>query len=157
MDADQAVVYAVAACIVVLTLATGPVGLLELPESSGVLTNNPGTGNATVELVSEPDTVTLRAGEQDVWVLETPDVVVNVSNVRGNPLVSYAVIVEGTGFSTSSATPLGGQGSGRVELGIAPAQLDAESARNATGAEVRLVVRGDTRQTLLERDVEVRQ
>jgi len=156
MDTDRVVVYAVAACIVALTLATGPVDLLAVPESSGVLDNNPGTGNATVEVVSEPETVTLRESEQNVWVLEAPSATVNVSNVRENPLLNYAVSVEGTGYSVSSATPLGGREPGRIDVGIESGQLDAESARNATGATVRLVLRGDTDRTLFERDLEVR-
>jgi hypothetical protein len=155
METDRLIVYAVAACIAVLTLATGPVGLLEIPESSGVLTNDPGTGNATVEVVSEPETVTLREGEQDVWVLEAPSARVNVSNIRGNPLLDYAVSVEGTGYSISSATPLGTQEPGQVEVGIDPGQLDPESAQNATGATLTLILRGDIDRTLFERRVEV--
>jgi hypothetical protein len=156
MDIARLVVSVVAACIAALTLATGPVGLLEIPESSGVLVNDPGTGNASVDVVSEPETVTVRESQQDVWVLEVPSTTVEVSNIQENPLLDYSVSVSGTGYSVSSATPLGSPGPGRIEVGVASGRLDAESARNATGARLQLVLRGDTDRTLLERDVEVR-
>lgn len=157
MRTDWAVVSAVAVCIVAVVLATGPVGLVDVGTQGpdGV----PGTGNATVEALSQPETVTLAPSNdgQDLLALEPPPVSVAVSNVSGNPLLSYVVALEELGTATDSVVLLGelGRSGGTVEATIDRQLFQPEAVANVTKAELTLRMRGDRTVTLFELTVPV--
>jgi hypothetical protein len=150
-------VYVVAALIVATTLATGPlVGAVELPaENQGPTI---GTGNATVSVTYLPDTVTIEAGERgtDAYYLEVPAATVEVSELRGNPILDYSIQVDGFGYSRGSIHLLG-------ELGEGPHSITLERDSFESGqldqgqydAVLSLTLRGDSEQMLVERNVTV--
>ena len=107
MRVDRAIVGVAVVCILGLTLATGPVGPLTVGTESGF--EDPGTGTATVEVVSEPGTVAFERSEsgQDTLHLLVPTATVAVSNVTGNPLLSYEIALDKIGFATDMLTSLG--------------------------------------------------
>jgi len=155
MRADRVAVGVAVVCILGLTLATGPAGPLEIGTESGF--EDPGSGTATVEVVSEPGGVAFERSEsgQDVLHLSVPTATVAVSNVTGNPLLSYQIALDETGFATDRITPLGRSGDGEFDLEIDRRTFREREVANVTEAELTLTLRGDEQVTLFERVVPV--
>ena len=86
MNAER-VVAVVVVCIAALTLATGPLGPLDIGTDSGSI-EDPGTGSATVEVVSAPGAVELVPSDdgQELLHLSVPTTTVRTSNVTGAEL-----------------------------------------------------------------------
>jgi hypothetical protein len=93
MDAVSVLPHATLALFAITAIAFGPVGPLELTgEQDKCATDTSiGTGNATKIHSSLPDYATLSRSDfgAEVYRLDVPDATVNVSDVRGRPLVNY--------------------------------------------------------------------
>lgn len=157
MNTDRVAVGLVVACIVGLTLATGPVGPLNIATESSESLDSPGSGTAAVEVVSEPGAVSLEGSNdgQDLRYLSVPTTTVNASNITGNPIVSYSIVLTGSGLSTESLEFLGETGEGGLKLTIDRRTYQAHEVENVTGAELKVRVRGEQTETLLEKTVPV--
>ena len=158
MERSRAAVYATVAVIVLVTVASGPlVGAVTVPEG-GVSGPDPGTGAATVSVVSVPDRATLEPGEYDTDVsyLEVPDAVVDVSAVTGTPVLTYSLSVPEL-KSRSSVFFLKPGAEGRMELSMDRLSFDPDTVdREQYTGRLRLVMRGaDGEQTLYERPIVV--
>ena len=155
MNAEHAVA-GVVVCIVGLTLATGPLGPFDVGTDSGDL-DAPGTGSATVEVVSAPGAVELVPSNdgQDLRHLSVPDTTVRVSNVTGNPVLSYRVSLDGTGLSTQVLRFLGGTDDGELELDIDRRTYQPHKLENLTGAGLEVRLRGENVTTVFEQAVPV--
>jgi hypothetical protein len=144
MERSRVAVYATVAVIVAVTVASGPlVGAVTVPEG-GVSGPAPGTGNATVSVVSMPDRVTLEPGayDTDVYYLEVPDAVVDVSAVTGKPVLTYSLSVPEL-KSRSSVFFLQPGEQGRTELSMDRLSFDPAAVdREQYTGELRLVLRG---------------
>ncbi len=154
MERSRAAVYATVAVIVLVTVASGPlIGAVTVPEG-GVSGPAPGTGNATVSVVSMPDQVTLEPGayDTDVYYLEVPDAVLDVSAVTGKPVLTYSLSVPGL-KSRSSVFFLQSGEQGRKELSMARLSFDpAEVGKEQYTGELRLVLRGSGGELTLYRE-----
>jgi hypothetical protein len=156
MRTDRVVVGVVAVCIVGLTLATGPVGLLDIGTSTGGL-DDPGSGTATIEVLSEPDGVTLEPSDdgQNLLHLSVPATLVDVSNVTGNPILSYQVRLNGAGLSTDTIAFLGDQGPGELEMSFDRRTYQPYEVQNVTDADLTLRIRSAETETIFEKTVPV--
>lgn len=137
----------VAVALVCFAAATGPaVGLVAVPDPAPAAL---GTGDATVEVVSAPDTASLEAGTySDVYELAVPAVVVQVSAVSGTPTLTASVDLPRLGFSRSSVYAV--RSTGRRAIPVRPTTLDAARIRNDSYAgRLRVVLRGDAGETIL--------
>lgn len=158
MSTDRIVAGLVVATIVALTLATGPVGPLDVEtESDSGGLDDPGSGTATVEILSEPDAVTMEASDdgQDLFYLSVPATTVRTSNVSGNPILSYTIALKGSGLSTDSLEFLGELDEGTLELTIDRRTYQSYEVENVTAAELGVTFRGEETETLLEKTVPV--
>lgn len=145
MDTARGAVLAVGGIIVLVTVATGSPGLVTIPDG-GLDERPPGTGNATVTVVSTPGQPTLVPGRQggDVYYLRVPATGVEVTELRGNPTLSYSIDVDALGYSRSSVHFLGSVGNGRNEISLARDTLDADRiTREAYRAQVELTLRAN--------------
>lgn len=154
MNAEHAVA-GVVVCIVGLTLATGPLGPLDIGTGGSV--ENPGTGSATVEVVSEPGAVELVPSDdgQDLLYLSVPTTTVRLSNVTGNPALSYGLSLENSGLSIEALRFPSETGEGELELGIDRRTYQPRAVENVTGAELSVTLRGENETTVFERTVSV--
>jgi hypothetical protein len=144
MKPARATVAAAIGIIVLVTAATAT-PLLTIPEG-GLGASPPGTGNATVAVVSVPEDVTLDPGRQggEVYYLRVPDATVEVTDLRGNPTLVYAVDIDALGYSRSSIHFLESAGEGRLGLALSETTLDPERLdRGAYDARIELVLRGE--------------
>lgn len=151
MNADRVSVGFVAVCIVGLTLATGPAGPINIGTDTGGL-DDPGTGTATVEVVSEPGAVTLEPSDdgQDVLHLSVPTMGVTAVNVTGNPILSYMISLEEIGYATDSVSFVGQGEEGERELSIDRRTFRSDEVENVTEAEISLTLRGEETVTIFE-------
>jgi len=128
----------------VALIASGPlVGAVTVPEG-GVSGPAPGTGTATVSVVSVPDRATLEPGayDTDVSYLEVPDAVVDVSGVTGKPVLTYSLSVPEL-RSRSSVFFLEPGAEGRTELSMDRLSFDPGAVdRERYTGQLRLVMRG---------------
>lgn len=145
MDLVKGAVAVIGATIILVTLATGPIGLLSIePADSGF--EGIGSGNATVTVLSTPDEVTIRESGtgQDVYYLEVPPARVEVSDLNGNPLLTYSLSIEEMGYTVDSLNPLGELGEGTHEITIDRRAFEAhEIDRDQYQGTLELVLRGD--------------
>jgi len=128
--------------IVVLTAATGPVGLLTIPEESA--TDSLGEGNATITVVSMPETLTLEQGRygNDAYHLRVPDARVDVRKLAGNPILNYNLEIDGLGKSGSSVHFLGEGGEGQRSLSYEGGPIaQSEITQDSYEARLALVLR----------------
>jgi hypothetical protein len=138
-------VLAVTGIIVLVAGVTGPLGLVSVPDErfGG---GTPGTGNATVTVVSSPGQATLEAGRQggDVYYLRVPDAEVEIEDVRGNPILEYSIGIESLTYARSSVHFLGESGTGTRSVSFQSGTFDADRLdREAYRAELAVVVRSN--------------
>lgn len=155
MRLDRAVVGGVAVCIVAVTLATGPVGPFGVPAPGTI--ENPGTGTATVDVAEEPARVTLEPTDdgQEFVRIVVPEVSVTVSDITGNPILTYTMVLDETGLSSQEVTFLGQGEPGRLEIRIERPPVRPDRVENATEADLSLTLSGARNVTLFERTVPV--
>ena len=156
MNHERVVVVGVTVCIVAVTLATGPVGLVALDPPEEIGQQKVGNGNATVEVLSTPDTISIQKSNdgQGFHHIEVPDTRVDISNLRGNPAVTYTVSVDALGVGSNSVHPLKSAGEGETTLSIDRITIRDE-VDNVTTANIRLVLYADTPRTLFTKEVQV--
>lgn len=144
MSSGRTVLLTVAGLIVLVT-AVSATPLWTVPEKSAGEAPL-GEGTATVSVVSAPEKATLEPGRQGggVYYLRVSNIEVNVTNLRGNPVLTYSISVDELGYSRSSVNGLAGVGEGRAQLTIEPKAFDAkELTQKRYDGELRLVLRGD--------------
>jgi hypothetical protein len=150
MNPGRAVVLAAVGVIVLVTAASGT-PLWSVPEQ-GAGQAPLGEGTASVSVVSAPEQVTLEPGRQggDVYYLRVPDTEIEVSQLRGNPLVSYSIDIDGLGYSRSSVSALGTVGEGTARLSLSDDALDGNRLeQDEYDGRVRLVLRGNGEEQVL--------
>ena len=158
MDLSRVAVYATVAFILGTAVASGPlVSAVSVPEG-GLTGPEPGTGDATVTVVSGPSDAAIERGEFDTgaYYLDPPTLAVDLEAVSGQPVLTYSVSVDG--LQTSSAVYfVTGEDSGRMELTVDEEAFDPDEITESeyTG-EVRLVLRGsNTEQTIYREPITV--
>ena len=156
MDRTRGVTYATVAVVVLVTAATGPVGLIAIPEAGaeGAL----GTGSAAVSVVSSPDTVRIDRGEYgtDTFNLRVPDTVLDVESVDGSPILTYAIAIDELGYSRSSVHVLSSDREGTIRVGIEGDTFESgELTADRYDAQLRLVLRGNETRTVYSKPVTV--
>jgi hypothetical protein len=136
------VVAGTVAAILLLTVATGPLGLYDVPETQA--TDSLGEGNASITVVSVPERIPLEQGRygNDEYHLRVPSAVVDVDNLTGNPILNYNLDIPAMGKSKSSVHFLGEAGEGRYHASFADSQMAAgEVTQKSYEARVELVIR----------------
>jgi len=157
MDAGRVAVYATAASIVLLTLATGLPGPIDVPDPSEDVAD-PGTGNATVTVVSTPETATLSSGQHGAtpYSLDVPAATVEVSDLRGNPVVEYSLGIEKLGYQRSSVHFLGQSGEGIKQLTLTRESFEPDRIdQQRYEGRLRIVLRGDDETVLVDEPITV--
>jgi len=158
MDLSRVAVYATVAFLVGAAVASGPlVSAVSVP-AGGLTGPDPGTGDATVTVVSEPGDAAIERGEFDTgaYYLDPPTLVVDLEAVSGQPILTYSVSIDG--LQTSSAVYfVTGENSGRLELTVDEEAFDPDEITEETySGEVRLVVRaGDAERTVYREPITV--
>lgn len=144
----------VAVALLCFAAATGPaVGLLDVPDPAPAAL---GTGDASVEVVSVPETARLEAGTYtDVHELLVPPVVADVSALSGAPTLTASVDLPRLGFTRSSVYIL--RSTGRQTVRVRPTTFDAERIRNDSyPGRLRVVLRdGAGERVLVDRPIRV--
>lgn len=143
MEPVRDVPLAVVALVVLVVALTGPFGPLSVPTAYGG-DRAPGTGNATVAVTAEPGEPRLEPGRQGegIYYLRVPDVEVAVSDLRGNPTLSYRIEIESLGYTRGSAHFLGAAGPGRHAISLESDTFDESRLdRDAYNATIELVLR----------------
>lgn len=132
MDSARGVVVATAGLVVMVTVATGPIGLLDVSGERSL--ESAGEGNASVTVVSEPDQAVLERGRQGggVYYLRVPDVEVDISELRGNPILDYSLSIDALGYSRSSIHFLGNSGTGRTGISLSRDTFDESQIEQET-------------------------
>lgn len=141
MDTARAAVYGVTLCIVVLAVATGPVGPIDIEDDPEFDTLN--DGNATVTVVSAPETATVQVNDSETAVLDVSPSVVEIANLSANPSIDYRVRVKETGRVASSFYPLEPRGEGRLNLSIKQLQFEREEVADITSVELTATLRAE--------------
>mgnify|MGYP000657541361 CR=1 FL=1 len=103
MNRPRVLVYATVTIILGVSLLSGPaIGLVDLTtpryDMSGL-----GEGNATVDRVDAPSSVTLeRAYQSESYYLTVPDARIHFSSLSGKPTVAYGIEISELGYSRST-------------------------------------------------------
>jgi hypothetical protein len=111
-----------------------------------------GSGSASVSVVSAPGNATLDSGRQggDVYYLNVPNSEVQISQLRGNPLLTYSIAIDELGYSRSSVTGLAPVDEGRASLSLSQDTLSAgRLEQDQYDATLRIVLRGDGEEQVL--------
>lgn len=144
MTPGRAAVFGAVGLIVLATAATGT-PLWTVPDR-GSDQAQLGQGTADVSVQSVPDTATIDPGRQggDVYYLRVPNARIAVSQLRGNPILTYSLRIDEIGYSTSSVNGLAGVGAGTAAVSIEQVPLDGTRlTQDRYDGELRLVLRGD--------------
>lgn len=160
MDSSVTLSRGVVALVVVVTLVTGPVvGITPSWFHEEETDVRPGQGTATVEVVDVPDRVVLDRSEFGAgWYrLEVPAAIAHVSDVEGQPMLSYQVRIEALGTDQGSTTFLSPATEGAVALEMSQWRYEpSEVTEDAYAGELTVTYRGsDGTRTLVQKDVTV--
>lgn len=157
MTPSRIAVYIVGGFIVVTAILMGPlVPGVELPaeeESTSI-----GTGNATVTVSFIPETVTIEGGSHgaNVYYLEVPAATVEVSDLRGNPVLDYSLSIDELGYSRGSIYVLEELGEGVQRITLEQDSLEPEDIEQGEyDGEITLTLRGETEQVLVQQNITV--
>ena len=130
MDVSRVLPTATLTIIVITAMLSGPIGPIDLTTRSPECAENTpiGSGNATVSSISIPEKAQLRKSEfgAEVYRLEVPDVIVNVSAVQGRPLIVYRVHVPELERTIGTTTVLSHCTLGPRNLSISAASFEPE-------------------------------
>ena len=150
MSYGRATVLAAIGVILLVTAASGTPLWTVPAQGSGQAPL--GSGSASVSVVSAPENATLDPGRQggDVYYLNVPDSEVQISQLRGNPLLTYTIDIDGLGYSRSSVTGLAPVGEGAASLSLSQDTLNAgRLEQDQYDATLRIVLRGDGEEQVL--------
>lgn len=159
MDETRLAVYGVAGFVLVVTLVSGPlIGAVDLTQEPRGCSAPVGTGSATVTADSLPDSATISKGQfgGDTYYLRVPDGEITVTDVTGQPVLSYTLSIEGLGRSAGPTLFLCADQSNQQPLSIQrrtidDAKLDADSYEGT----LTLVLRGDDETLVREKSITV--
>jgi hypothetical protein len=131
MDPTRTVVYVIAGCILALTLATGPVGVIQIQTPFEQMAA-PGSGNASVTVESAPDSATIRGTStgQNLRYLEVPPASISIASLDGNPTLTYSITIDELGHASNELYYLERVGEGRTQLAIDRASFEAGRITN---------------------------
>ena len=150
MSYGRATVLAALGVILLVTAASGTPLWTVPAQGSGQAPL--GSGSASVSVVSAPENATLDPGRQggDVYYLNVPDSDVQISQLRGNPLLTYSIDIDQLGYSRSSVTGLATVGEGRASLSLSQDTLTAgQLEQDQYNATLRIVLRGNGEEQVL--------
>jgi hypothetical protein len=150
MTSERQAVWTVVAVIIAGALLSGPMvaGVDLSPEAeAGAETGPaPGTGTATVEVVTAPEVATLRKGSFGAdapYTLRVPDATIRLSNVTGGPLLVYKLRIRGLGYSRGTTHFLDEAAAGQRSVSLKKTTLDTTPTQEQYQAELLLLLRGD--------------
>lgn len=156
MDPERLAVVGVVATVLVVSLLSGPlvagVDLSPTPTDDGA---PPQTGNATVEVLSTPDSVRLEKGSfgsDAPYTLVVPDATVRISNVTGGPLLVYKLRIPDLGYSRGTTHFLDASSAGTRSVGLEQTTVDENLSKDQYRGELLLLLRGDGPERTLHRD-----
>jgi len=120
MDRPRVLVSLTAALVLTVTVLSGPaIGLADLTQPRYDMSGL-GEGNATVDRVEAPSTVTLERGYQsESYYLVVPPARAHFASLSGKPTVAYGIEIPELGYSRSTTHFLSGGETGWVEFSIA--------------------------------------
>lgn len=152
---ERAVLVIGVGLVLALTLATGPVGLIEITDREGA--QNLGSGTVSATVLDEPDRITLEPTDdgQRLYTVSVPEIRVELSEVSGNPLLSYALSLDEIGFGTESVQLLEGASHQTVTMELSTDPLQQHEVEQLTEAGLTLRVRADSDRVLFEKTVPV--
>ncbi|WP_459195032.1 hypothetical protein [Halosimplex sp. J119] len=119
MNRSRVLVYATAAVILCVTLLSGPaIGLVDLTtpryDMAGI-----GEGNATVDRVDAPASVSIeREYQSETFYLDVPDARIRFSSISGKPTVAYGLEIPAFNYSRSTTHFLSGDRTGWVSVSL---------------------------------------
>lgn len=155
MDPERLAVAGVVATVLVVSLLSGPlvagVDLSPTPTDDGP---PPQTGNATVGVLSTPDSVRLEKGSFGAdapYTLYVPDATVGISNVTGGPLLVYKLRIPELGYSRGTTLFLDDSSTGTRSVALEQTTLDEELPEDQYRGELLLLLRGDGPERTLSR------
>lgn len=152
MDAERLTVTVVVVAVIAVSLLSGPlaagIDLSQAPDQRPTA----GTGSATVEVVSVPETVRLEKGSFNAdapYTLLVPDATVELSNISGGPLLVYKLRMPALGYTRGTTHFLDASMDGRQSVTLDRTTVDKDLTRDQYRGEFLLILRGDgTERTL---------
>ncbi|MFB6188412.1 MAG: hypothetical protein ABEI57_00875 [Halapricum sp.] len=152
MAEAQSVVYGVVGVILLVTLVSGPlVGVVDLTHAQRC-TAPVGSGSASVTVDSLPDRATISKGKfgSEAYYLQVPDGAVRLSNVTGQPLLSYDISIPEMGLTTGPTLFLCAGQARRQTLSIRQRTIDQnELDANSYNATLTVSLRADGNETVV--------
>lgn len=152
MQPDRQTVYTVSGFVVLVAVLTGPhVGLLSVPPGGLGGSDDPGTGFATVSVVSTPENASLDAETYgDVHYLRVPDANVEMSRVEGAPLLTLSLDVPALGYQRSSVYTIGERGRDTRSYGVSRSAIESDRIdQRVYEGSLRIVLQDDRGRTVV--------
>lgn len=156
MKTSYLVAFCTALVLIGLSLASGPlIGLSLTTEQESDF--NPSTGSFEASVVETPDIVIVKQARYgaDVSHIHAPPVELYISNITGQPSVTYKLIYNDIGYSTSTVWFLNPSMSGGYDLKFASKTVASDRFdKNTYHGKLEVVVRDNTGEwTLVETDI----
>lgn len=152
MAETRSVVYGVVGVILLVTLVSGPlVGAVDLTHKQRCRAPV-GSGSASVTVDSLPDRATISQGKfgSKAYYLQVPDGAVTLSNVTGQPLISYDISIPAMGLTTGPTMFLCAGQSRRQTLSIQQRTIDRdELTADSYNATLTVTLRADGEETVV--------
>jgi len=153
MEETRLAVYGVAGFILMVTLVSGPlVGAVDLTQEPTGCTEPIGSGSATVDVDSLPDSATISKGQfgAETYYLDVPDGSATVTNVTGQPILSYTISIPELGRTAGPTLFLCADQSSQQTLSIQRLTIDENTLDDeAYDATLTLILRGDGEEVLV--------
>ena len=142
---DRWAVYAVIGVLLLAPVLSGPlVGAVDLsvdrPSPGYTPDENLGDGRVNLTVLGMPDRVSLVRGDygNDAYRLRIPPAVVDLRDVRGHPILTYKIRIEGLDFIRISPSFLSPSDGGRLELTIDGSEYAPERINGSVEYTARL-------------------
>lgn len=153
MEETRLAVCGVTGFVLLVTLVSGPlVGAVDLTQEPQGCTAQIGTGSATVSVESLPDSAAISKGQfgAETYYLEVPDGKVRVTNVTGQPILSYTISIPELGRTAGPTLFLCAHQSARQELSVQRITIDeGDLDADSYDATLTLRLRGDGDEVLV--------
>jgi len=153
MEETRLAVYGVVGVVLVVTLVSGPlVGAVDLTQEPTGCMEPVGSGSATVEVDTLPDSATISKGQfgAKAYYLNVPDGSVTVTNVTGQPILSYTISIPELSRTAGPTLFLCADQSSQQTLSIQRLTIDENTLDDETyDATLTLVLRGDGEEVLV--------
>lgn len=160
MDSAKAVMYMTAGVIILIVVASGPI--IGGPDFTSDQTATPtpdsafapGTGAATITVVSVPKTAVLDRGDYGAgtYQLRVPDATVRVNRIRGQPLIVYKLKIPALSYTRSTTHFFSRKTTDEQILSIESANIEPDRIdQDQYEGELRIIRRIDNDDTYLYR------